>query len=757
MSEELVIFRDRVEVTEEDLNGAQVNAQSALDNVVRDTIEGGNKYAGLDVSFATTTSVTVSNGRIYYGGKRYFNDASGGVTLNLNSVKPATQAKYIAIVAVPKDQDTDLQERDVEIDATTETYEPQNVAMARQRWADVQAVASLEAVSPVRPTPSNCVILGYVLMTPAGITEKSIEQVEANRVPNLSDVKERVTVVEDEVEVVSAKTKTIADDIASLAGQISGLTGLQMIASLAADVARLKAQASLPASYVNYRQNQFSDESQSDKAYSGYSAKISEGLRFADEAAAQNQLQLFNPYDPLAKLSGGGLLLPSYKTQIFRIIKGSAGRMPLAQYAYQNYGLVQATMGRQRTRFGAEFEAAANSSFFSGGVLTGIAQGYSAQTFVKAGETFQVYDTGQVNPDGQKLYRVANYWVDTVSTPYWQRLVTTGNVQGYAWVQTWLQDQTGWCLGITPKFSQKDGAASVTVGICEVVNGLPDLTNILAQTTIAAADVVIEAPLGTWVVPIEPTFLQAGKRYGYVIITGGNYAVNVADIQQNAGGTCFYYLDGGVPYPSPTQNIMFDLAFASFTQNQTSINLGSLSLSGGIASIDILADTIVPANTALTYEVQVNGVWYPLSEVTASPLASLPPLLPLRATFTGTPNLMPGFRLNGSVCKVSRPKTALKHGSKAATLQSSAQKITIKTTLIDFDPLHHTYTGKVSAGGALKLADTTTDVVIDSRTIERTQVFNLAAPQTAYVSELTGGTDSAARLFHVASTFELAQ
>ena len=426
------------------------------------------------------------------------------------------------------------------------------------------------------------------------------------------------------------------------------------IFSLAQDVARLKAKANLPAELRELSRGRLRRPfSATDTTYSGYAATIDGGLRFAPDAIAENQLQLSDPYDPLvgpvgvntSKVSGQGLLLPAYTMQIFRIVKGNAGTMSLDQYSYQTTGLVQATMSRQRMRYGAEFEEAAGSSFFSGGVLLPTpAQGYNAATFQKNGETFQIYDTGQANPDGQEVLRLANYWLDTVATPYWQRLTTVGGASGYPWCQTWVQNQSGWCLGICPKIAQKPTSGTLRVGICATVNGQPDLTNVLAQATLAAADVVVNASLGTWTVPIEPTYLAAGGRYGYFIISDAGYQVFVADISANAGGTCFYAVDGGVFYPNPSQNIMFDLAFASFKQSQVVVQLGSLSLPGGVAAIDILADTVVPSNTVLSYEIRLDGTatWIPLTESDGSALASLPPLVFLRARMTGTANLMPG-------------------------------------------------------------------------------------------------------------------
>ena len=661
-------------------------------------------------------------------------------------------------MAVPNDQPTDAEERDYEVDTTTETYEPQTVTMITQRWTLLQAVGGVEAVQPVAPVISvaAAVVIAYVTMTTAGIA--SITQVVANKVPNLDNVQTRTSSLETSLASVLPRINTIADDIARLQAALAGVVGEATVDSLAQDVARLKAKDNLPATYVNYREDDFLvfDPTADDTTYSGYTCLISEGLRFDADAENVVQLQTYNPNDPNAKTSAGGIVLPTYETTVQRIVADGSSYLSLTQYAFQTTSLVQATMSATRVRYGAEFEAAANDSFFAGGQFIGNNNGIAA-TFEKSGQTFQIYDTDQVNPDGQEIYRVANYWADTVSSPYWQRTPVTGSALGYAWAQSFVQAQSGWCVGMTPRIAIKPSSGAITFGICATSNGQPDLSNILAQVTLQAPDVVAIAQVGNWIIPLEPTFLQAGQRYAYFVLTQAAYSHECADIEDNAGGTCFYMINGGIWYPNPSQNLTFDLAFASFQQSQVSITMQPLQLSGGIAAIDIIANAIVPANTFLNYEIFVNGQWVTLGPTDVSALASLPPLVQFRVTMVGTAYLMPGITIAGSQCTVSRPKTTLKRGSKPETLASAATKLSMKTTLVDFNAAHHTYAAKANLAGTVHTADTTTDVVIDSRTIERTQVFNIGSSFTSYVSEQDGTTDSAALLFHASSIFEYAQ
>ena len=94
-------------------------------------------------------------------------------------------------------------------------------------------------------------------------------------------------------------------------------------------------------------------------------------------------------------------------------------------------------------------------------------------------------------------------------------------------------------------------------------------------------------------------------------------------------------------------------------------------LAGGIAAIDILVDTVIPGSCALTYEIQIAGIWYPLGSVDQSVLSAggaLPPLVPLRAVFSGTPDAQPCLKITGSSCRISRSKLAFVHISAVRTL-----------------------------------------------------------------------------------------
>ena len=758
--EQTSIFRAGYEVTPDDLNDLQAYAQASLDRVVAQTLVPGRRFFGFQVTAPSSTTLKVGDGLLFFDGRRYLADTDGAGTPITVSLAGLTQSRIIAIVAYPQDQDTNVQveERDYEIDANTQTYEPRSVNVRTLRRAQIQSVSGPEGVQPQPPPdPSNAVVIAYVTVTPGGI--QLIAMQGDSIVPNLVDVNDRLLAAELGLEDILPKVATLRSDLAKVDERTRNVPDGKLLDAVAQDVAELKVRGNLGQDYVRYRSNDFTSTALSDTAYAGYSAKVDEGLRFAAEAIAETQLTIQNPFNPDAKISGAGLLLPKWVNSLRRIVRGKAGTFSLAQYAYEARSLTVASMTRQRIRYGAEFEA--SPGFLSGATYYATLDGVK-NVFMKNGETFQAYDTGVINPDGTAApVRLAQYWKDSVTSPYWKRIATDALETGYAWVQGFVQTQSAWVTAIHPKFTGKPSAGTIKLGLMALKDGQPDFSNVLAIVTCNPGDFPQPVPLNDPGIAIEPTFLEAGKRYGFFLLTASDYVVDFADATANAGGTLFYGVGGGVYYPDPTRNIMFDLSVASFEKGQVSIDLTPLSLSGGIATIDILADAITPAGTFAFFEVQIAGVWKKLDESAVSILASLPPLLPTRYTIIGSPDLMGGLKLSGSRCRVSRPKTTFKHVETALSMPGGAvtDKVTVKSTLTGFNPGLHTYTAKVLVGAGyatVETADVTTDEVRPDGTVIRTQVFNLAGPVSSIKIEEDGTATSPNALFVARSAFALA-
>jgi hypothetical protein len=175
------------------------------------------------------------------------------------------------------------------------------------------------------------------------------------------------------------------------------------------------------------------------------------------------------------------------------------------------------------------------------------------------------------------------------------------------------------------------------------------------------------------------------------------------------------------------------------------VELQPLSLSGGISSVDVLADHIIPAATDLSYAVMVNSNWMPLAGDPdhPKPLGAANNLLRFKVIFTGTTDLMPGVSLQNSQVKLVGPPVAdfyhistnIPRGSATAT------GLQIVATATNFNS-HHTLTCNVHwSGGRLNPSITSPPVTLtDGVTTQFVWQFSQATISN-YQVEMTGHTD----------------
>jgi len=104
-------------------------------------------------------------------------------------------------------------------------------------------------------------------------------------------------------------------------------------------------------------------------------------------------------------------------------------------------------MSRQRIRYGTEFTVCTNSAFWQSGTYDPISGIFT----LKDGETFKAaFDlTGGIysaNSGGLShvSVRLQEFWSDTVSDPYWDRITTTNQISGAQIVETFPIGQDAW-------------------------------------------------------------------------------------------------------------------------------------------------------------------------------------------------------------------------------------------------------------------------------------------------------------------------
>lgn len=760
--ERTVIFRDRQTVTPEDLSNPQEFTKASLDHIVGKAIEPGRRFTGFVVAATSATVVTVAEGLLFYDGAVFGRDDPGGVDLDLLGLKPDLQQKVVAIVAWPQTVEIDPQDRDFEVDAENEVFEPDSVPMERRRQARLEAVGGVESVAPQPPQiDGTSVVVAYVTMGPGGII--SIARNVAKELQPLSGVREDVAGLKTFEQETRPQVSTLRSDLARLAADSAANGDKELLFQVAGDIASVKARLDIPDTYVGYRALPFLDDSQSDTADGDYAARIDEGLRFPFADDATIALALLNPNQPSAKVSANGLLLPTYTKAERRITKGDNGTLSLAEYSnLENRSLVKLAMSRERIRYGGDFEVTMGSSWWKGGTFTDRANGSIRGVFERQGETFQVYETGRVDQDGHKILRLAKFWLDSVATPYWSRQVTEDVALGYAHVETYLNTQDRWIVALGPHMKGKPAIGSITVGVCETYRGEPDLERIVAMTTVQAADVTLVGQSGAFPeIPIEPTFLENGKRYGYFIITQHAFQIGVADAQggdtSGVTGQYFYGMNGGVWIAEPNFHLLWRDYTAVFPKSSVDVDLQPLQLLDGIQMIDVLHEGVVPGSTDLIYSVHVGGAWRALDEADPDILTNPTSLLPFRVTFLGTPDVMPGIRLPGSSATVSRLALAAVHPSVEKELGAATDTIVVRARMRNFDEAHHTMALKIDRGGVIETPDTVVSVTHPDGVVEHLATFNLAASTTDYRSIVEMATDSAFRPFTVAELIEIAE
>jgi len=308
-------------------------------------------------------------------------------------------------------------------------------------------------------------------------------------------------------------------------------------------------------------------------------------------------------------------------------------------------------------------------------------------------------------------------------------------------------------------FTSKDSNGVVYIALCETKNGLPDLSKTLAITSLPP-DALKKFPEETIFEFQKPIFLEAGKRYALVITTGGNHKIATVKGTEYTQGTIFYSVDGDYFQGDFTKDIMFKLYYAKFKNPRVQIELSPIDLSGGIADILILHQSIVPEGTELVFEYQKDGKWYPISNETAENLLGRPALLPLRAVFVGSSDVMPAIDTGKSFVYARRPATRFKHISSERVLPAPTSRIDVQILLQDFDPSTHNIDVSLIDTGSTTPTPITASAVSrkdEENGLRFTYTFNLATNTLQkYKIVIEGSTSTPLKVFHVAERIDIA-
>lgn len=751
---ETVIFRDRQELQAADFTNLQAYARQTFDDLVRDAIHDGKGFAGFEVTQASSSEVTVAPGRLYADGAMFFRDTA--TTVQLAAQLPLVTRKKVAIVVWGLSADVDTESRDFLVDVQTGETEPQVVAMHSARAVQMQAVGGIEGPDPQPPAnlDVNVLPVAYVTLSTSGV--EAIEPVVGNRLPNVSEHHQLLAALTQWKELIDPRIATIVSEVADMKRQIGGVSDQRDLFQIAADMARVKEVLGLPSDYAEYGADRFLDDSESATTDPEYLAKVDEGIRFADDNAGVSPIAVFNPLDPNVKISSD-LILPAWSHARRLTVSNYAGETSLSQYGYQTVEMRQLTMRRERIRYGCNYSVCTNWGWYRSGRYDPI-----GHIFKRAAEIFDIdaddreyYYYGQ----GYRWLRSRHYWRDWIEVPYWKTLVTPHSVTGASVAQTFLNAQDGWLTRVWVWFTRLAGSGNVTLAICETTeNGAPNPANAIAYIAVPYGSLKI----GWTAIDLPPTFLRAGKLYALRLITNADHWIGMASGNQYTHGTFFYTTDNVFYAGDLTRDMMFALDFAQFSAPRVEVQLAPLSLSGGMAAIDLMAAMVTSSVAQLSFELQVAGKWTPLSQVAPNLLVGLPPLLAFRAVFLGTKDVHAGLLAADSSVAVSRPRTGFKHISQPRLLAAPTSQVHVVLRAEAWSADHHALTCKLNTVGGLETPDTveTRDLGVDQTTgqaaIERTYAFNLAQPVSSYSIVIEGATTTALDAFHVAERVDIA-
>lgn len=735
------IIRDYQEVPASDFMRIQDYVRGTFDDLGKFAIDGAQSYSGLAVAASGTFEVQVAPGMYWSAGVMY--PLAAVITQSLVDYQPVANKVKIAVVAWGSEVETTNAYRDFVVNLETEQTEARLVSTEKARGANLGFMKGVESADPQLPTiPLDRLLIATITLGTSGIEDVAMST--AGALSSLRNLSGRTTALEAWRSIAEPRISTIGSDLANLANSIVGTADTAAVTRIAADVARLKSLAGLPDTYASYGADRFLNLTETDTTNLEFMAKVSEGIRFSDEAANTSALQIFNPIN--AQVSQvGGMLLPAYSSVQRIVVDAYSGETSIAQYSQTSHTLTKQSVSRKRIRYGQSMVVCTNSSWWQSGQYDPV-----NGVFTKDGETFTVTYTGQ-GGGGQMSHeylRVTQFWYDDWAETYWDYVDSTITIAGAQVAQSFLNTQAGWLTGIDLFFTKRGTSGNVNLAICHLSDsGTPDLSTVIYQATL---DYLSIKAMDWTSVAIAPTYLEAGKRYAAVLTTNGNHYIGMATgAGSYVGGTFFYSTDGAYFAGDLTKDMMFGLRFAQFSASRVAVDLQPLSLSGGISDIDILAGMVVPDATKLTFQVQVNGTWIALSDVTKNALVGLPPLLPFQVVFQGTSDIHAGIVLSDSQVKVLRPRTAFKHFSTPRLLPAATSTVRVITTLGGWNAERHSFGVKLKIGATLVSPAVVQDIDLGGRRIERTSLFTLAAPTSSFEIVSTGTTSTALDLFLV--------
>ena len=731
--------------------------RDALDTLIQSTISGQLDacYSGATVAKTGTTQVTVETPVILYKDGKLFTGQDGATVLNLLAHMPTSGNRRIVAILLQAQTALDGTEpRDFIVNGSVwpPQVDPQPTATIEWRKAGVAIQLGDQAPSPSRPVVDSAnTVIAYVTLSSTEIV--TVEQNVENRITTLRALSSRVSVVENWMDETQPVVEGLKTDVSKLVASNADKLSRDMQVYLLEQLARIFEQVGMPEGKSYSKTDHFLDETDSDLENVNSLTKVEEGIRFADDNAADFTLGLLTPSDTGIQASQGGLVLPRYRENNLISIVEKSTEHALANGGSQTISYKLNTTSKTRIRYGDPFVVCTNAAWWATGRYDSV-----KGVFYKDGEEFNV-EFSEQHPSGNpnhSLKRLRKIFIDVYEEPYWAATVVQASYTGQVAGNTFMMPRSGWVTAINLLFSRVDaGGGDVRLALCEIFeNGAPNYSACYAATTVAAADLKIH-PIKTRFA-IEPIFLEGGKRYGWFVITSGNHWLAMAENNKYAQGSFFVSTDGLWSQGSISLDACFELLVAEFVAPRVTVNLTAWNLSGGICGIDLLTKQVVPDGCSISYEVQIGSVWHTIDQVVsgASPLFNLPANINARMVLLGTTELMPGINLAQSKVTVSRPRTNGVHITMPRVAPGPVTEIIEILVLEHYDEVNHDLSCVIQTGAGYTTETPPTavsDEVQPDGSIRRVFTWTLGAAVTSWKRKTTYSTTSALTVFLVSS------
>lgn len=688
-----IAFQDNMETLAADENAMQGFVQQWGEEVVTDFLQalGKRGYSGLKVTRKAATMVTVAVGRYYDGAGRMFG-RDAALDIDLTPYLPAVGGRIVAIVCYGEEAPANQTFRNF-VDPATEESVPRQVSLELHRELKLTVVAGTEAGTPVAPTIS-ATYLGVALVrltTTGAANQAAITQLDENEITSLADAITRVVDLESWRRTLSSTVTTLRSDIADLARQLKGVANTEAIRTISKEVARLREEMGLPDAFTASHSDAFLTADEAWTNHEEFQAKVEEGIRFANAGEAEAPIALLSSIDSAVTISPGGLMLPKY-TEASTISIGNQrierdAELPISQYQTATITGDVLTLSRLRQRYGEEFVVCSNARYWQTGEYDAV-----NGVFSKSGETWTVEDKSKASLNHQYV-RTTRFFSDDWADPYWQFGATQKSVTGKILAQTRLATATRWITRYDLWFTQVAPTGDVTLLVCGVANGKPDLTQVYSHVTVPAATL----KAGDWTqFPLEPFVMVKGYRYAIVVVTAGDHWLQISTNNDFTQGTLYTFVDGDYAIAMADRDMCFTEWAAKFSTTRTVVDLQPWSLSDGITGIDVLAPCWRSSAATLSWEFKVNNKWYVLGSVTGTtPFTGLPPMVQARLSMTHTNDIAPGIQLGTSRVRLTRPRTTGRYISKTWSLPAPATSVSLTVLLSSYDAAYHTITPKL--------------------------------------------------------------